>query len=101
LRLRGRPYADYLAVTSAVPFAAIVAGRQRLVWRELPLGALAGGVGAAFVLRLVHGSLFADGGRWITLAIVGGGAVASVQSWLRARRRRAPSQPARPAQVRG
>jgi hypothetical protein len=34
----------------------------------------------------VHASLFSDGGRWIVLAVVGGGAVASLQSWLRARR---------------
>lgn len=86
LRLRGRPYADYLAVTSTIPFAAIVAGRQRLVWRELPLGTLAAGVGAAVVLRLVHDGLFADGGLWIVLAAVGGGGIASLQSWLRARR---------------
>ena len=31
----GRPYADYLAATSAVPFAAIVAGRQRFPWTDL------------------------------------------------------------------
>ena len=87
LRLRGRPYAEYLAVTSAVPFAAIVAGRQRLAWRELPFGALAAGVGLAFVLRAVHASIFAGGGRWVVLAAVGGGAVASLSSWRRARRR--------------
>jgi len=41
LRRRGQPYADYLAITSTIPFAAILAGRQRLVWRELPLATLA------------------------------------------------------------
>jgi uncharacterized membrane protein len=86
LRRRGRPYADYLAVTSTLPFAAIVAGRQRLVWRELPLGTLAAGVGAAVALRAVHDGLFADGGRWIVAAAVVGGGVAGLQSWLRARR---------------
>ena len=86
VRTKGGPYAAYLAVTSAVPFAAIVAGRQRLVWRELPFGALAGGVAAAVVLRLAHASLFAGGGGWLVLAIVGGGAVASLQSWRRVRR---------------
>ncbi len=86
LRLRGRPYAEYLAVTSFTPFAAIIAGRQRLVGRELPFGALVGGVGAAVVLRLFHASLFAGGGRWIVLALVAGAAVASLQSWLRAHR---------------
>jgi len=89
LRRRGQPYADYLAVTSTIPFAAIVGGRQRLVWRELPLGTLAAGVGAAVVLRLVHAGLFADGGLWIVLAAVGGGGIASLQSWLRARRQQA------------
>jgi uncharacterized membrane protein len=89
LRRHGRPYADYLAATSMVPFAAIVAGRQRLAWREQPLGALAAGVVVAVALRAVHASLFAGGGRWIVLAVVGGGAVASLQSWRRVRRRSA------------
>ena len=97
LRARGKPYADYLAVTSMLPFAAIVAGRQRLVWSELPFGALAVGVGVAVVLRLVHASLFAQGGLWIILAVVGGAAIASTQTWLRARRhaRRAREVPVR------
>jgi uncharacterized membrane protein len=86
LAARGQPYADYLAVTSALPFAAILAGRQRLVWREMPFGALAGGVGGAVLLRVAHARLFADGGRWIMLAVIGGAVVASAQSWLRARR---------------
>jgi uncharacterized membrane protein len=95
LRRRGLPYADYLAVTSTIPFAAILGGRQRLVWRELPFVELALGLGAAVGLRLVHDGLFAGGGRWIVLAVVGGGAVASLQSWLRSRRvvtRSRPSQ---------
>ncbi len=89
LRTRGRPYAEYLAVTSAVPFAAIASGRQRLVWRELPLGFVALALGLTVLLRLAHASLFAAGGRWIVLAVVGGGAVASLQSWLRSQRRAA------------
>ena len=86
LAARGQPYADYLAVTSALPFAAILTGRQQLVWREMPFGALAGGVGGAMLLRFAHASLFVAGGRWIVLAVIGGAVVASVQSWLRARR---------------
>jgi len=86
LAARGQPYADYLAVTSMLPFAAIVAGRQRLVWGELPIATFAAGVGVAVVLRLVHTSLFAQGGLWIVLAVVGGAVVASTQTWLRARR---------------
>src|SRR5262249_59059759 len=57
----GKPYADYLAATSAVPFAAILAGRQSFVWRELPLGAFAIGLAVAAGLRAVHGSIFAHG----------------------------------------
>jgi uncharacterized membrane protein len=97
LRARGTAYADYLAATSMLPFAAIAAGRQRLVWNELPFGALAVGVGVAVLLRLVHASLFAQGGLWIILAVVGGAAIASTQTWLRARRhaRRAGGVPVR------
>src|SRR5207247_631478 len=61
LRQRGEPYAAYLEATSTVPFGAIVAGRQRLAWSELPAGALALGVVLAVVLRTVHGSIFAHG----------------------------------------
>ncbi len=97
LAARGRPYADYLAATSMLPFAAILAGRQRLVWRELPFGSLAVGVAVAVLLRLVHTSLFANEGLWIVLAVVGGAAVASTQTWLRAKRH---ARRARPAAVR-
>jgi uncharacterized membrane protein len=88
LALRGRPYADYLRVTSAVPFAAIVAGRQRLVWRELPLGALAAGLVAAFVLRRVHETIFAAGGAWVVAVVVGGAALLTIEAAWRSRRRR-------------
>lgn len=83
---RGRAYADYVAVTSIVPFAAVLAGRQRMVWSELPIAGFALGLGLAALLRLAHGSLFAAGGRWILLAVVAGGGLASAQSWLRSRR---------------
>src|SRR5204862_1709 len=69
LRQRGEPYAAYLEATSTVPFGAIVAGRQRLAWSELPAGALALGVVLAVVLRTVHGSIFAHGGAWV-IAVV-------------------------------
>ena len=86
LRVRGRPYAEYLSATSAVPFAAILSGRQRLVWRELPLGALAAGLALAFTLRAVHGAIFAQHGTWVIAAVLGGAAIATLQSWRRARR---------------
>ena len=85
VRRYGRPYGDYLAVTSAIPFAAILGGRQRLVWRELPLGGCALGIVAVFALRLVHEDIFASGGRWMMLAVIGGAAGASCNSWLRSR----------------
>lgn len=82
----GRPYAEYLATTSAVPFAALVSGRQRIVWRELPLGALAAGLGIALALRAVHDGILAHGGIWVILSVIGGAAVFTWQSWRRARR---------------
>lgn len=86
LARQGRPYADYLAVTSAVPFAAILSGRQRLVVRELPLGTLVLGLAIALLLRAVHDSIFAHGGVFVIGAVIGGAAVETVQSWRRARR---------------
>ncbi len=83
---RGSAYSEYLAATSAFPFAAIVGGRQRLAAGEQPLGAYVAGAIAAIVLRTVHGSLFAAGGLWVILAVVGGAVVAGVQSARRAHR---------------
>jgi len=91
LRQRGEPYAAYLEATSTVPFGAIVAGRQRLEWSELPAGALALGVVLAVVLRTVHGSIFAHGGAWVIAVVLGGAALAGVQSARRVRRRPLPS----------
>ena len=85
LRRRGQPYADYLAVTSALPFAAVLAGRQRIVWRELPWSAFATGFAVSFALRAVHGSILSHGGAWVTGSVVGGAAILSFESWRRAR----------------
>jgi uncharacterized membrane protein len=58
-KLREVPeYATFVRATSIVPFAAIVAGRQRLVARELPVAALAGGLLVTVLLRLYHRTLF-------------------------------------------
>jgi uncharacterized membrane protein len=89
LARRGRAYADYLAATSAVPFAAIVAGRQRLVWNELPMVGLGLGLALALALRHWHDALFADGGAWIIGAFLGGSLIAGGNAWRRARRVRA------------
>jgi len=82
----GKPYADYLAATSAMPFAAILAGRQRFVWREFPLGAFATGLAVAVALRAVHGSIFANGGVWVIATVIGGAGIFAWQSARRARR---------------
>ena len=76
-----------LATTSAVPFAAILARRQRLVWSELPLATIAAGLVAAAVLRRVHDDIFAHSGAWVVLAVVGGAALIGLVTWLLDRRR--------------
>jgi uncharacterized membrane protein len=86
LARRGRPYEDYLRATSAIPFAAVLTGRQRLVWRELPAGALLAALAAAWLLRAGHAGLFAAGGNWIVFVVLAGAVIASLQSWRRARR---------------
>jgi uncharacterized membrane protein len=68
--LRGERYRRYLAATSVLPFAAIAAGRQRLVLSELPYGALLLGLPIAWLLRSVHGSLFAHRGAYVIAALV-------------------------------
>jgi uncharacterized membrane protein len=92
LARHGAPYADYLATTSGIPFAAIVAGRQRLVWRELPLGLLATSVVLTVALRWVHASIFAAGGAWIMAVTIGG--VVLLEIATRVRRRAAAAVPA-------
>jgi uncharacterized membrane protein len=42
-----------LETTSMVPFAAIVSGRQRIAWQELPVRGLIIGLAVAVALRLV------------------------------------------------
>jgi uncharacterized membrane protein len=56
---RSKPgYRELVADTSFVPFAAVLASRQRLVPRELPWGGFAAGVALALVVRHWHGALF-------------------------------------------
>lgn len=76
---RGTAYADFLAETSVVPFAAIVAGRQRLALDEMPWGTVVAGVVCAVVLRYVHDGIFAWYGAPVILSTVGGAAFFLVQ----------------------
>ena len=56
---RDRPgYRNVITNTSVIPFAAILAGRQSLVPRELPLSGIAVGLGLAIALRYFHPTLF-------------------------------------------
>jgi uncharacterized membrane protein len=87
LRLRGDSFAAYLAVTSNAPFVAIVGGRQRLAWDELPWAMLALGAAIAAALRTVHAEIFAHRGAWVVLVAVGG-PLALVVPGLVAHRRR-------------
>lgn len=86
LARRGEAYAEYLAQTSAVPFAAIGAGRQHLAWRELPLGMLAAGVVVALALRYWHAALLADGGIWFIVVFLAGALIAGLNAWRRSHR---------------
>ena len=86
MKRRGPAYVDYCARTSAVPFAAILGGRQPLAIHDLPLGALAVGLATAVVLRVRHAHLLADGGVGIVVSTVGGAALLTAASWWHARR---------------
>lgn len=92
LRRGGERYRHFLDTTSTVPFAAIIGGRQRVVWRELPLAALTVGVALAAALRLVHDSIFAHGGLFIIVAVVGGAAIISIVSFVQSRPQSRASQ---------
>ena len=85
LRARlGEPYSRYLQATSAVPFAAILAGRQRLVLRELSWGAIAVGVAVAWLLREVHAHVFDFYGLWIVVVTLAGAGFATWRAERRA-----------------
>jgi uncharacterized membrane protein len=85
--LRGEPYARYLRLTSFVPFAAAIAGRGPIAWRELPWLAFGAGVALAWLLRMVHGGIFDHGGLYVIAAISGGGLAATALAWLHGRSR--------------
>jgi uncharacterized membrane protein len=89
LARHGQPFRDYLDATSAVPLAAIMAGRQKLVWKEIPGGAVAAGLALAWLLTAFHADIFAFGGLYVIVTFVGGAAILIVQTWRRDRRAKA------------
>jgi uncharacterized membrane protein len=89
-RARGKPFADYLEVTSAVPFAAIASGRQTFEWREISLTGLAAGLAVAAILSRAHEQIFAYHGLGVIAVIVGGAlSIAIATLWKERRRTRA------------
>jgi uncharacterized membrane protein len=82
----GPSHGEYIAATSAIPFAAVVSGRQRIAWRELPLGALSAGAVIALALRAVHDGIFAYGGAFVIWGVIAMASAVGVVSGWRARR---------------
>jgi uncharacterized membrane protein len=90
LRKKHGPALDaYFRQTSAVPFVAILQGRQRLVLRELPWKTLALGVAIAFGLQRVHDGILAYQGALVSAVVASASSVIGVVSIRRSARRRA------------
>lgn len=87
LRRGGEAYAQYLAATSILPFAAIISGRQRLVWKELPLKGFLIGLGLAVMLRAVHDQIFAFGGLLVIASVIATVGFLALVSWIGSRSR--------------
>ena len=66
---RGDDFRRYLESTSFVPFAAILAGRQRLAVGELPWAFLLGCVAAVGLLRVFHAGLMGWNGLGFALVL--------------------------------
>ncbi len=56
-KLEGDRLAEFFAETSFLPFGAILSGRNRLAWRELPIWGFAGGFAASGLAYWLHGVL--------------------------------------------
>lgn len=70
-RRHGEGYDRFLRTTSAVPFVAILRGRQRFSAAETPWVWLALGVASGVGLHALHPSLLAHGGVWVIAAVLG------------------------------
>ncbi len=75
---RGEQHAEYLRASSFLPFWAVVRGRQRIVWSELPWLFLVLGGAGAWGIRLLHGTTFAANyGAYVVF-----GVMVVVPSWF-------------------
>ena len=81
----GTPYEDYCAKTSAVPLAAILRGRARVVARDQPWLAYGAGLLVAWLLREAHSHLFDFYGGYIVAVTLGGAALATRSAERQAR----------------
>ncbi len=82
----GAPYENYLAKTSAVPFAAIVRGRARFVLSDQPWLAYGVGLAIAWLLREAHAHVFDYYGLYLVAVTLGGAALATWSAERRTRR---------------
>ncbi|MBI5506487.1 MAG: hypothetical protein HY899_16975 [Deltaproteobacteria bacterium] len=80
-------HGPYMEKSSLLPFAAILAGRNRLVLSELRPLAVALGVLGAWGLREMHPYIFSRGGLYVTGVVLAGAMIASAQDARRALRR--------------
>jgi uncharacterized membrane protein len=83
--LRGPAYDEFLAKTSAVPFLAILRGRQQLVLAELPWATLSLAAIAALALRTHHPGILAWHGAPVIAVAVGSSVTIGI---VQSRRRR-------------
>jgi uncharacterized membrane protein len=82
----GAAFDEYLRETSAIPFLAILRGRQSLALGELPWKALALGVVIAILVQQLHRFVLAHSGAPFLVVIAGGSVVVGLVSMRRARR---------------
>ena len=85
----GEAYQHFLATTSLLPFAAIISGRQRLAWSELPWRGLLIGLAVAWALRTLHQWILAYDGAPALGAVLIFVIFAGLASVVSARRGRA------------
>ncbi len=85
----GEAYQHFLATTSMLPFAAIISGRQRLAWSELPWRGLLIGLAVAWALRTLHQWILAYDGAPALGAVLIFVIFAGLASVVSARRGRA------------
>ena len=84
--LRGDVFQAYLEKTSAVPFVAVIRGRQKLVFGELPWVFLGLGLLAAWGLHAMHGADFAYTAHVILAGLIFG--PIGLTAWSFAKHRR-------------